>query len=278
MPSCSWIKTQWKKTSFLLLSSSLFLCNFASANSMVMPSDNVFNSVASFSDMNWNFFLSASAGVASTKSVMSRQYFPATSLTNPATNQNYLYTPGEAAQTKYLGDVAMGFEGRFTSVWLLQVGLNYNQTARFVAQGDLQQGLPVLKPLTADYRYYVLARQLLVSGKLLGTVNDIFHPYLFGGAGLAVNHAYDYETSVPARQRTRHYGNHCAKSFSYAFGAGLDLDLTNKLRLGLGYRYANYGVVKSGQARAAGQRVAGNLIRDNFFTNQLLAQITWLFM
>ena len=138
-------------------------------------------------------------------------------------------------QTSGLLDAFLGAEWTIQPDWALQLGLDYNQAAPFSANGTLVQGADVPSQDTFGYHYSILARQLLVEGKLLYTFNQRFHPYIMGGLGAAFNKSSNYYISAPPFLTfTRIYSNNSVTSFSYAAGLGIDFDITCYMRLGVG--------------------------------------------
>jgi len=221
----------------------------------------------------WHPVLALGAGAASTSNLGQSQSFP---IQNPTTDEFYYYFANRPTQTSGLFDGFLGTEWRFRPKWALQMGLDYNQASPFSAKGTFQQGADALSADTYSYHYAVLTRQILAEGKLLYTVK-CFHPYLFGGLGVAVNSAYNYYTNVPPFLTfTRMYANNTTTSFSYAVGVGVDKDLTSHLRAGVGYRFAGLGRVKLGIPTIDTTRVSGTLSQSHLYANELLAQLTWI--
>jgi opacity protein-like surface antigen len=112
---------------------------------------------------------------------------------------------------------------------------------------------------------------------LLFTFEKRFHPYVLAGLGGAYNKASNYSTSAPAFLTfTRMYAQNDQFAFSYALGLGIDVDINRHTRLGLGYRLADLGYAKLGNATINRMGVGGHLSTKTLLANQVLAQITWL--
>jgi len=60
-------------------------------------------------------------------------------------------------------------------------------------------------------------------------------------------------------------------------GTGVDVDIIDHLRLGLGYRFTDFGAADLGNASYNGAPVSGTLTQSNLYANEFLAQLTWLF-
>lgn len=169
------------------------------------------------------------------------QNFP---IINPVTDEFYNYSANNANQSSWLFDGFIGAEWTLWPNWLVQGGLGYNQATPFKARGILVQGADSISANTYSYQYGVLARQLLIEGKLLYTVKDYFHPYVLLGLGASFNRAYHYSTSVPPFLTfTRQYASHTETSFSYALGFGIDTEIVNNVRVGVGYRFVDLGQI-----------------------------------
>lgn len=238
-------------------------------------------SVSNFSYASWQFYdvnlhpvVTVGAGVVSSSTIGESQYFP---IQNATTDEFYNYTASKGTQTSGLFQGFIGAE-TYLFPWIIQAGLDYSQTSPYNAKGTLVQGADANSADTWQYHYSFFTRQLLFEGKLLYTVNNLFHPYVLVGLGAAFNKAYNYSTNAPPKvTHTRMYQNNDdADSFSYALGAGIDVDISSKVRFGIGYRFSNLGTVKLGNATINGKSVGGTLNQNSLYTNALLAQLTWL--
>lgn len=124
---------------------------------------------------------------------------------------------------------------------------------------------------------HISAEQFLVEGKLLYTYHCIFHPYILAGLGVSANRADNFSTNVPPFLTfTRVYSSHSETFFSYNVGAGIDFDVTNNIRLGIGYRFADFGKAQLGSARIDTTNVSGTLSQNNLFVHEILGQVTFI--
>lgn len=221
----------------------------------------------------WRPVIALGAGYLSPTNLGVSQNFP---IQNPVTDSFYDYAPNHAAETNGLVDGFIGVEWGLTqSGALLQLGLGYNQAAEFTVKGTLTQGADVHSQAVFRYSYDVTLMQLLLEGKLLMTIAEIYHPYLFGGAGLSFVKGSSYSTSVPPFLTfTRMYANNTNTNFSYSVGAGLDIELDSTFRIGVGYRFSDYGSLKLGNAVIDTTQVSGTLSQSHIYTNEILAQVT----
>ncbi len=224
----------------------------------------------SFAFPNWNYIITLGAGQIRSTDTGNTAYFPAS---QPGA-RFYSYTPKQTLQRALLIDGFIGIQGMILPNWFLQLGLDYAQPGTsFKAEGYVSQGIAGGATQTSTYKYSVLGRQLLFEGKFLATIGDVLHPYLLAGLGGSFNKAYNYRTNVNT-PFTRVYLNRTQTSFSYTVGAGIDLDVTNRMRIGIGYRFADLGAFKLGQASVNHANVSGTLSQSHLYTNALLGQVT----
>jgi opacity protein-like surface antigen len=222
----------------------------------------------------WHAVISLGSGAAITSSIGSSQTFP---IANPVVDQFYIYTNNRPAQTGGLLDSFVGVEWAFHSNWAMQMGLSYNQTWDFKAQGSLLQGADAQSVDQYSYQYSIITRQLLAESKLLYRFKERYLPYVLLGLGAAFNTASNYTTTVPPFLTfTRQYNNNTQTSFSYALGMGMDVQMIDNFRFGLGYRFADLGRIKLGKAIIDTNNAGGTLSQSHLYAHEVLAQITWM--
>lgn len=215
---------------------------------------------------------SIGGGIAIASNVGRSQTFP---IVNPVADEFFTYTANRPTQTVGAFDGFLGTEWTFHPKWALQLGLGYNQAWNFRAKGSLLQGADTQSADQYSYHYDILTRQLLVESKLLYLYKERYHPYVLLGLGAAFNNTTDYSTNVPPFLTfTRQYQNNTQTSFTYNVGAGIDVDILEHLRLGLGYRFADFGQVKLGNASIDTTNVNGTLTQTHLYASEILAQLT----
>ncbi len=233
-----------------------------------------FSFVLKGENITWHPIVSIGAGASISSKAGESNTFP---IQNPDTDEFYDYSIYKVTQSSSLLDGFLGAECNFSPKWGLQIGVDYNQEAPFTVQGTLTQGADVQSEDIYHYNYRITTKQLLLEGKLLYTIREKYHPYLLVGVGAAFNRAYNYDTNVPPFITfTRMYQNNSTSSFSYAIGVGIDVDVTSHMRVGAGYRFADLGKVKLGSAVIDTTPVSGTLTQNNLYTNEVLAQITFI--
>lgn len=227
------------------------------------------------SNATWRPVAALSVGVSSSSQMAVSQNIP---ILNPITDEFYNYYASKKTVSSGIWDVLLAAERALNAAWILQTGIDYNQSTPFTAKGYFVQGADVQSADTYGYHYKVEARQLLVNGKLLYALNTRLHPYLFAGLGASFNRTYNYTNTTPINLTfSRMYLNNSHTSFSYALGIGVDADITSQLRVGIGYRYAGLGTVRLGNAYIDTTPVTETLSRSNIQANEMLVQLSWLF-
>lgn len=184
----------------------------------------------------------------------------------------------ESNNTKTAGLLGIfgGAEFTINPLWALQLGLGYYQSSSFTTSGTLSQGSEI--PFSKfDYDYTISSRQLLVESKFLTTYRERFHPYLSLGLGQSFNKASDYTVNNSRAPFSPRFGDSTTNTFSYTAGLGVDYDITSNIRLGLGYRFADLGKVGLGNGKIDNLPISHTLKQSNLYTNQLLAQLSWIF-
>lgn len=234
---------------------------------------------AAFS-MPWTWFENArpiigiGGGVALVSDLGDGQTFP---IVNPVTDERYHYSPRRASETLGLGNAFIGVESPIPYALNLQLGIAYTQLTSGTVKGIFSQGVDASSTDFYNYRYGILFRQLLLEGKILYTFRERYHPYILVGVGSSFNKAYNYGTSVPPFLTfTRQYANHYNTDFSYAIGAGIEENLDKHFRLGIAYRFTDLGKANLGRATIDTSVVAGTLSQKHAYTNEILAQLTYL--
>ena len=202
------------------------------------------------------------------------QSFP---ILNPITDEYYDYTPQTESQSNAIYDFFIGGEWRWQH-WGVQPGIGYSQIGiPYQVTGNFLQGADAQSSDTYQYQYKVSSKQLMAEAKLFYTYKKYWNPYLFLGVGEAFNAAYGYMTTVPPFLTfTREYQDKRINAFSYALGVGLDINLSRRVRFGFGYRYVNAGKSQLGPATIDGTSVSGTLNQKTIYTNEVLAQLSFL--
>jgi opacity protein-like surface antigen len=254
---------------------SLLALLLAGTSLPALASDSYFSSWTTWwQEKTWRPVIALGAGTSTTSTVGQSQTFPNT---NPVTSEFYYYQAYRPTQTSALGNLFIGAEWQLTPDWLIQGGLDYTGIAAYSAKGTLVQGADAISANVYNYSYNVLARQLMAAGKLLYSFKQIYHPYIFVGLGSSFNRAYNFKTTVPPFLTfTRQYNDYWNDSFTYSIGIGIDTDVYRNVRLGLGYRFADLGTASFNYATIDTTKFNNALSQSHIYSNQVLAQLTWV--
>jgi len=224
----------------------------------------------------WRPFVTVGGGVAITSNLGRSKTF-----TDPATGGTDIYSASHGIQTVGAVDGFFGMEWAFHPRWDLQMGFGYNQTTALAAKGTLLQNIGTPSANSFSYIYRVVARQYLAVGKLLFNFYEYYHPYIDLELGVSQNVAHAYQTNLLSSPSgatfAPQYPSQTNSTFSYNAGVGLDIDVLRNVRLGLGYRFANFGKVQLGSTVIGTTPVRGILSQSSFYVNEVLAQITFIF-
>jgi opacity protein-like surface antigen len=218
--------------------------------------------------------ISVGLGAAFSTHTNRSQSYP---IINTNTDLFYNYNASETWKTAEMFEGFIGLEtpASFHQHW--QLGLGINQEGNFHPKGILTQGANVGPQNMYNYTYNIVSRQVLLEGKLFLAERKMLHPYVLLGMGGAFNTASDFQTSVPDYLAfTREYDDKTTSNFSYQVGLGIDVEVIPNLRLGLGYRFADMGIVQLGQARINGNNTQGRLSSRHLYLNKVLGEITWV--
>jgi opacity protein-like surface antigen len=181
----------------------------------------------------------------------------------------YFYQADRSIQNQPYGGALVGAEFRYEGGLALQIGLSYYENAPFKAQGNVSIDS---KGNSDDhnYNYQILTRQALVEIKFLGNFGQPFyHPYFTLGVGEAFNSTYDYNTKTTD---TPLFDGKRNNSFSYSAGLGVDADVYRFTRLGIGYRYANFGSANLGRGHV--DDVETKELKTHLHTEAWVVQLT----
>ncbi len=146
-------------------------------------------------------------------------------------------------QSQPFGGFTIGGEFFFLGGYGIDVGLAYYQSAAFKAEGTFTTKIDDVVSTPSNYKYSIIGRQALIEFKFLTLDGSPYHPYITIGVGEAFNTSYSYDTYVAGTPMFKSALKH---SFAFAGGAGLDVDVVKHIRLGAGYRYANFGDANTG--------------------------------
>ena len=200
------------------------------------------------------------------------------------------YAPKSAVANDFIGGFVGVEKALSVQGLLLQIGVEYDNFQMVKVQGNSLAGVQDDTSTLYLYRVHLKRQQVMGSAKLLGTLQlpklrfNPLHPYFNLALGSAFNKANSF-TTYPDRgtctlNLTPTFADNSTTQFSYNIGLGVDMDITSQVRLGLGYRYSNFGhsslgagIVRVGQYTAS---IDSSVRFNTVSTNQLLAQLTYI--
>jgi opacity protein-like surface antigen len=94
--------------------------------------------------------------------------------------------------------------------------------------------------------------------------------------GAAFNTANNFSTNVPEFLTTRNYPSNTQTSFTYTVGIGAEYEYDSHIHLGWGYEFSNNGSVAFESSNVNGTPVTGTITQSHFYTNAIMAQVSYL--
>ncbi|KTD74268.1 outer membrane protein [Legionella tucsonensis] len=195
----------------------------------------------------------------------------------------YLYRNSGHDNDTGVGGIFLGLEYVFTSSFLMQLGVDYAYFGSTRIQGIHSVGIEPSTSTQYQYKYKFQPQQLLAATKLLTTVQDSFHPYLFAGLGVSFNRAYNYDASTHETcdiNLTPLFKNNSDQRLSFTLGAGVDANLNQHFRFGLGYRFSDFGTISLGEGNVNFDgytaSVPFSLRAHDTYAHQFIAQLSYL--
>lgn len=244
----------------------------------------------------WNPLLTISGGDAFSQNIESSHYFPSS---DPTDENFYRYQASRSDVSAPVVGLFLATDIPLNSRLHTQIGLNYQDPFAFDAKGTVTQGLVMidsglpdaLTESTFPYHYQISAQQWLVQAKLLYQWRQGIFPYLLAGFGTSYNRSFHFSVGIspPGTTMSNQFQNNGQWVFSYTIGLGLDLDVIEHWRVGLGYRFTDYGPSKTGNSILDRGGVNNNglvnpevtspshLSVSHLYSNELTAQVTYLF-
>jgi opacity protein-like surface antigen len=245
-----------KAVSFFFLS---FVITSAGYSQPVMNNDNPDQSTFSLSGS--RFYPTNVRGVLALQGGLAKLNPSYSFATIGTDDQDFTYqTQSNNLTDGYVG-AFVGLESPvFTPDYILQAGFQYDYFGSVTAKGLNGAGIEPQTSTFYNYQYQLQTQQLLFIGKFLFTVRHMFHPYLAAGLGAAFNHAHGYNavtSQTGSVNLTPTFSSNMQTSFSYSVGLGFDIDIDPHARLGIGYRFSDFGKSSLGN---------GGVIYNNYFS------------
>ena len=164
-----------------------------------------------------------------------------------------------------------------------QTTLAYYISNTFETNGiDYFYSIPTLG--NKKYQFSLMNQRAMFENKVLFALDEVlydypgFYFYLMLGIGLAFNNAYDYhETSIDPTTPPpdTYFADNSTTSPTYSAGLGIEAELAETLRLGLGYRFSDFGQVSLGDYNYGD--TGNTLTNNNVLVNEMILELTVVF-
>ena len=193
---------------------------------------------------------------------------------------------GDGQNTGFIG-VFLGAEHSLPLIarpgFFMQMGVEYNYFSKIGVNGINTVGVESQTSTTYHYNYNFQTQQVLGTLRLFATTYERFHPYGEVGLGAALNNAGQYNattTETGSINLTPVFSSQSNTQFSYSLGLGVDTEVNKKIRVGLGYRYSNFGSSSLSNGKVIFNNyqapVSFALGASNTYANQLMARVSYL--
>lgn len=188
--------------------------------------------------------------------------------------QNY-YTKTDTNQVLAGVGGFIGIEKIISPKVTTQIGVSVYGDNKIVAKGDVWQfGVSDFSNFT--YSYHVDSVRVMLTNKVLTNLSysQKVHPFLIWEAGMAYNRSSSYqeEAKVDGAVPMTPFMNNAKSSFAWGLGAGFDVDLNPNMRIGIGYKFSDFGAASLGTSIAAS--TSQTLKISHLYANQLLFQFS----
>lgn len=189
----------------------------------------------------------------------------------------FRYQPTEGSQYKPLYGLSIGNEMYISPHFAWQSAISFYRDSHLNVSGSLTQGVTPPSSDIYGYSYAIATQQLLLENKLMARVNNRLLPYFTFGLGTAFNNSYDFRTTAqPTLVFTPQFPSKKVSSFSYNLGVGVDVNIEPHTRLGLGYRFTNFGRTSLGNGTINTTALPYTLSQSHLYVNELVAQISYV--
>jgi opacity protein-like surface antigen len=199
-----------------------------------------------------------------------------------------IFTYSNSNKSKNTGFVGFFAGAEHTLPWFsyplsFQAGVEYNSFGNMNVKGINTVGIEPSTATVYNYSYTFKTQQVLGLFKLFVSTYERFHLYGEAGLGAAINQLSNYNPVTAQTGNiniTPQFNNHSQTQFSYSLGLGVEADLTSNVRVGIGYRYSNFGTPKFGNGMVIFNDyqapVPFGIGNSNTYTNQFLARISYV--
>ena len=202
----------------------------------------------------------------------------------------YNYNGQDTSTTTGFVGVFFGAEHQLSYPGLfIDAGLEYDYFGHGKASGMNSVGIEPGTSTLYQYNYNIQSQQVLAVAKLFATANlsalpsHPFYPYVSVGLGAAFNDASQFNTSTEETgsvNLTPTFKSRSTTDFSYTLGLGVDTNVNQHVRVGVGYRFSDFGNASLSNGAIVFNQyrypTSFSLSVPNTYANQFIAQITYV--
>lgn len=193
---------------------------------------------------------------------------------------HYNFSPGLGSAYEGTWGVFLGTEMPLYPLWNVDMGIGFYEPGNtFTINGILNQGPDAQSSDNFPYSYQIQLRQILAEAKFLWKRWRHWYPYASAGLGAAYNKASDFVVLFNKFLTfTPTFSEDTVASFSYKVGLGVDVDVYPSIRLGLGYRFSDFGAssLGSGHIDTFVLPNSSTLTTSHAYAHEVVAQLTFV--
>lgn len=183
------------------------------------------------------------------------------------------YSPEKKAKAIGYGEFFVGVFNNFPKDLQTQIGLAIATTTEAVLSGEIwEDGLPEFNNF--KYKYKLQHSHLALKGKLLLDKKYALTPWVSGSLGIGLNHTrFSNIPLVDGAITMPDFKKDTTTTLTYSLGAGVQYKLDQKMQIGIGYEFADWG--KSKLKPSSAQATSAKLSLSHFYTHGMLANFTY---
>jgi opacity protein-like surface antigen len=173
--------------------------------------------------------------------------------------------------------------------FFIQAGIEYGYFGAGNTKGEHRVGIEPETSTFYRYSWSFQTQQVLAVGKLYTTVQSpikplpMIYPYVSLGLGAAFNDSKNYRAVTHESGSinvTPIFKNNSQTMFSYNVGLGVETPVNQHVRIGVGYRFSDFGTAALGKGTVVFNQYRAptefSLHANNVYANQFIAQISYV--
>lgn len=205
-------------------------------------------------------------------------------------NDTFMYVNQASSQTTGFVGAFLGIEqSNISDFFFLQLGIEYDYFGQATVSGANYVGIEPATFTSYTYAWNEQNQQVLGDLKILFPMNanfagiKAFYPYAMVGIGVGINRAYNFSQITQESGSINiapEFNNQTTSTFTYNLGAGVEIPCSNNFRIGLGYRYSDFGGAALSSAAIVfnqyQQPMPLTLTANKVYANQFIAQLSYV--